>query len=152
SALVGHLRHLVAVTAASQQLDLRDWMRPEPAAQLLERVCRVLGAPETGGSLAERLGREVWIGFVADTGDDHDLSVAVGRMLFAEYSLEGEGARRLPRGDVLICGGDTAYPLSSGVELERRLLGPWNRILREHAHGGRARVLLGIPGNHDWYD
>jgi hypothetical protein len=152
TALVGHLRHLVAVAAASQQLDLRDWMRPEPATQLLERVSHVLDAPETGGSLTERLGREVWIDFVADTGDDHDLSVAVARMIFAEYSLEGEGAPRLPRGDVLICGGDTAYPLSSGLELERRLLGPWNAVLRECPPDGNPRVLLGIPGNHDWYD
>ena len=152
TALVGHLRHLVAVAAASQQLDLRDWMRPEAAVQLLDRVSRVLGAPEAGGSLAERLGREVWIDFVADTGDDYDLSAAVGRMLFSEYTLDGEDARRLPRGDVLICGGDIAYPLSSGKELERRLLGPWNAVLRERAPDGRGRVLLGIPGNHDWYD
>jgi hypothetical protein len=152
TALVGHLRHLVAVAAASQQLDLRDWMRPEAAPQLLDRVSRALGASDVGGSLAERLGREVWVDFVADTGDDHDLSVAVGRMLFSEYTLGGEDPRRLPRGDVLICGGDTAYPLSSGLELERRLLGPWNAVLRERAPDGRPRVLLGIPGNHDWYD
>jgi hypothetical protein len=41
TALVGHLRHLVAVAAASQQLDLRDWMRPESGTQLLDRVRRV---------------------------------------------------------------------------------------------------------------
>jgi hypothetical protein len=152
TALVGHLRHLVAVASASQQLDLRDWMRPEPAPQLLDRVSRALGATEAGGSLAERLGREVWIDFVADTGDDHDLSAAVGRLLFAEYALGGEDPRRLPRGDVLICGGDTAYPLSSGLELERRLLSPWNAVLRAGASDDRPRVLLGIPGNHDWYD
>src|SRR5262249_45997606 len=73
TALAGHLRHLLAVAAASNQLDVRDWMRPEGAAGLLNRVCQVLGASAPGGALTERLGREVWIDFVADTGDDHDV-------------------------------------------------------------------------------
>ena len=116
TALAGHLRHLLAVAAASNQLDLRDWMRPEEAAGLLNRVCHVLGASASGGSLAERLGREVWIDFVADTGDDHDVSLAVGRMLFAEYALSGDQPRRLPRGDILVFGGDVAYPASTAYE------------------------------------
>ena len=152
TALVGHLRHLVAVAAASQQLDLRDWMQPESGTRLLDRVSRVLGASEAGDSLAERCNRPVWIDFVADTGDDYDLSRAVARMVLSEHTLAGEEARRLPRGDVLMFGGDTAYPLSTGYELERRLLGPWNAVLQERAPDPRARVLLGIPGNHDWYD
>src|SRR5262249_61990382 len=87
SALVGHLRHLAAVTAASSQLDLRDWMRPDSAAVLLERVGSSLAAAGAGATLAERLGRPAWIDFVADTGDDHHASVAVGRTLFPERRL-----------------------------------------------------------------
>jgi hypothetical protein len=153
SALVGHLRHLAAVAAASNQLDLRDWMRPDDAATLLDRVAHGLGAAGSAGTLAERLGRPVWIDFVADTGDDHDVSVAVGRMLFAEYRLLlADTSRVLPRGDILLIGGDTAYPAATASELERRLLRPWNRVLRARGDDGRRRVLLGIPGNHDWYD
>ncbi len=152
TALVGHLKHLVAVAAVSNDLDLRDWMRPEEAAILLNRVGQVLGASTSGGSLAERLGREVWIDFVADTGDDHDVSLAVGRMLFAEYALSGEQPRTLPRGDILVFGGDVAYPDSSAGEIQRRLLRPWKLALNELPEDGRHRVLLGIPGNHDWYD
>jgi hypothetical protein len=152
TALAGHMRHLLAVAAASNQLDLRDWMRPEEAARLLNRVCQVLGASASGGTLAERLGREVWIDFVADTGDDYDVSLAVGRMLFAEYALSGDQPRRLPRGDILVFGGDVAYPASTAYELERRLLRPWNQVLHGKAEDGRRRVVLGIPGNHDWYD
>ena len=152
TALVGHVRHLVAVAAASQQLDLRDWMRPESGTHLLDRVSRVLGASGAGASLAERLGRPVWIDFVCDTGDDYDLSLAVGRMVLSDHTLGGEDARQLPRGDVLIFGGDTAYPLSTGYELERRLLRPWNAVLHERGADPGGRVLLGIPGNHDWYD
>src|SRR5215468_10825054 len=152
TALAGHLRHLLAVAAASNQLDLRDWMRPEDPARLLNRVCQVLGASASGGSLIERLGREVWIDFVADTGDDHDVSLAVGRMLFSEYAISGDQSRRLPRGDILVFGGDVAYPASTAYEIERRLLRPWNQVLHGKAEDGRRRVVLGIPGNHDWYD
>lgn len=152
TALAGHLRHLLAVTAASNQLDLRDWMRPEEAAGLLNRVCQVLDATATGGNLAERLGRDVWIDFVADTGDDRDVSLAVGRMLFAEYALSGDQPRQLPRGDILVFGGDIAYPASTAYEIERRLIRPWNQVLQGSPEDGRRRVVLGIPGNHDWYD
>ncbi|HKE57366.1 MAG TPA: hypothetical protein VKB46_11710 [Pyrinomonadaceae bacterium] len=152
TALAGHLRHLLAATAASSNFDLRDWMRPITANVLLDRVGQVLGASTAEGSLSERLGRDVWIDFVADTGDDYDVSMAVGRMIFNEYALSGEESRILPRGDLLMFGGDTAYPVASADELERRLLSPWNAVLREHASDDRPRVLLGIPGNHDWYD
>ena len=104
TALAGHLRHLLAVAAASNQLDLRDWMRPEEAAGLLNRICQVLGASASGGSLAERLGREVWIDFVADTGDDHDVSVAVGHVI-----------RR-----VCAFGGPTPAPAAGGYSRVRR--------------------------------
>jgi hypothetical protein len=152
TALWGHLRHLLAVAAASNQFDLRDWMRAEDADDLLMRVGRVLATPDGGASLTERLGREVWIDFVADTGDDHDVSQAVGRMLFADYALGGAESRTLPRGDLLIFGGDTAYPAATAHELERRLLQPWNGVLAGKRNDARPRVLLAIPGNHDWYD
>ena len=152
TALVGHLRHMLAVAAASNQIDLRDWMRPEDASLLLDRVSRVLGASADGDSLAQRLDREVWIDFVADTGDDHDLSRAVAQMLFATYALAGGEGRTLPRGEILIFGGDTAYPAATAPELERRLLRPWNDVLHRAGGDDRPRVLLGIPGNHDWYD
>jgi len=73
-------------------------------------------------------------------------------MLFAEYALSGDKPRRLPRGDILVFGGDVAYPASTAYELERRLLRPWNHVLHGKAEDGRRRVVLGIPGNHDWYD
>src|SRR5262245_18945814 len=151
SALAGHLRHLVATAAASNDLDIRDWMQPDQPAILLDRVCEILGASTSGSNLTERLGREVWIDFVADTGDDHDISRAVGSMLFSEYTLSEGEARVLPRGDVLLFGGDTAYPAATANELQRRLLQPWNSLLRQKEGRQRPRVLLGIPGNHDWY-
>lgn len=152
TALVGHVRHLAAEALASEQLDTRDWMRPQAPEELLDEVAGVLDASHEGATLAERLGRDVWIDFVADTADDYDVSEAVAGMVFSEYLVDGEDRTRLPRGDLLIFGGDTAYPLSSAQEIARRLVRPWNRVLLRRGEPDRARVMLGIPGNHDWYD
>ena len=152
TALLGHLRHLTAERLATGQIDTRDWMRAQTPGDLLREVTRALEAHGEGGTLAERLGREVWIDFAADTGDDGDVSSAVAGMVFAEYALQDGSGRILPRGDLLIFGGDTAYPLSSAPEIARRLTHPWNQVLARQGPPARTRVLLGIPGNHDWYD
>jgi hypothetical protein len=156
TSLAGHARHFVASAIAAESIDSRDWMRPAHSEELLQHCTRVLGAEWRGRAttLVEALGRPVWIDFVADTGDDHDVSQAVARMLFATYSVEEGGITRLlPRGDVLLFGGDTAYPVATGEEIARRVVVPWNEVLRERTPDDDARrVLLGIPGNHDWYD
>ncbi len=150
TAFLGHLRHLSSEALASDNLDTRDWMRPQSPEALLDAAAEVLGATGDGATLTERLGRDVWIDFVSDTGDDVDVSTAVGAMVFDTYALEGDGGRVLPRGDVLIFGGDTAYPVASADQIASRVVQPWNTLLNRVADD-RARVLLGIPGNHDWY-
>ena len=157
TSLAGHARNLVSSAIAAESVDSRDWMRPARPEELLQNCTRVLAAatPATPpATLVEALGRPVWIDFVADTGDDHDVSQAVARMIFETYSVEENGcARILPRGDVLLFGGDTAYPVATGEEIARRVVAPWNDVLREKAQDGDGRrVLLGIAGNHDWYD
>jgi hypothetical protein len=56
-----------------------------------------------------------------------------------------------PRGDILLFGGDTAYPVATVDEVTNRVLVPFNQHLQRHGDGA-SRVLMGIPGNHDWYD
>jgi hypothetical protein len=75
-------------------------------------------------------------------------------MIFAEYACDEAGDTTvIPRGDVLLLGGDIAYPVATADEIYRRLVKPWNEVLREASHKHeRPRVLLAIPGNHDWYD
>ncbi len=149
TSLYGHARNFAATAIASEQIDSRDWMRPEQANETLKTVLATLGGNENATTLAAGLGRDVWIDFVADTGDDRDVSTAVAKMIFAEYELDG---RTLPRGDVLLFGGDTAYPVASADEIYRRLIQPWNEVLQKLDDDGKPRVLVGIPGNHDWYD
>ncbi len=156
TSLAGHARNFAASAIAAESIDSRDWMRPASMDELLSAFVRVLGGDSSRRTLAEAVGRPVWIDFVADTGDDRDVSQAVARMLFATYSVEEEGgndARLLPRGDVLVFGGDTAYPVATGEEIARRLVAPWNEVLREQVRSDDPpRVLIGIAGNHDWYD
>ena len=155
--LSGNARSLIASAIASEQIDARDWMAPEPPGALVSKTVEVLGGVDpSAGTVVEGLGRALWIDFVADTGDDRDVSEAVGRMLFAEYRIaDGDTTRVLPRGDMLLFGGDTAYPVSTADEIQRRVILPWNEALadaRRPEDEGKRRVLLGIPGNHDWYD
>jgi hypothetical protein len=150
----GHLRHLVASAIATEDVDSRDWMWPDDPQELADRIAEQLGATRRGQSLCDNLGRDLWIDYVADTGDDSEVSEAVARLVFAPYELpEPDGGSVVaPVGDVLFFGGDTAYPVATGEEIHNRVIVPFNRVLETVPDDGRARVLLGIPGNHDWYD
>ncbi|MDB4941321.1 MAG: hypothetical protein JWP97_855 [Labilithrix sp.] len=165
SAFWGHLRHLVASAIATDNIDSRQWMIPEAPDVLLGRILEIIGPRATRTSaqamarrehtLAEAMGGEVWMDFVSDTGDDATVSEVVAQLFVAEYDVpdpDAPGERLvLPRGDILFHGGDLAYPVATVREMTRRLVEPWNRVLEKHAAGG-PRVLLAVPGNHDWYD
>jgi len=155
----GHLCHLLSAGIASEGVDSRHWMTPDDPDALRARIIEMLGGDPTASSLVDGLGRELYIDFVADTGDDVAVSRAVARLVFAPYELPdpdrpGEFLTA-PRGDVLFFGGDTAYPVGTAKEILNRVIVPWNQVLATLPHedvDGRHRVLLGIPGNHDWYD
>lgn len=150
----GHLWHLAASVIATEDIDSRSWMRPSNPEALTRKALAVLGGDMNATSLTEGLDRDLWIDFVADTGDDASVSEAVARMLFSTYDAEDPGGSGkkvyLPRGDVLLFGGDTAYPVATELEINNRVIVPFSRALAE-VRDGRPRVLIGIPGNHDWY-
>ena len=130
-------------------------MTADPPLDLCARVAEVLRAEPNAGTLLDALDRDLWLDFVADTGDDVAVSRAVARLIFAEYELpdpDAEGKTLLaPRGEILLFGGDTAYPVATAQEITNRVIVPFNQVL-ETLPVGPPRVLLGIPGNHDWYD
>jgi hypothetical protein len=144
----GHLWHLAASVIATEDIDARDWMRPQPPDELTRLLAATIGAGGAGPTLCDALGRDLWVDYVADTGDDADVSAAVADLIFRAHVVGGE---ELPRGDVLVWGGDTAYPVATEMEIHNRVCVPFNRVLRER-QDGKPRALLGIPGNHDWYD
>ena len=103
TSLFGHFRNFIARAIASESVDSRDWMRPLEANELLARAIRVLGGDDKAPSLVEALGRPMWLDFVADTGDDRDVSHAVGKLIADTYTVDDAGTERtLPRGELLL--------------------------------------------------
>lgn len=98
---------------------------------------------------------ELWLDYVADTGDGFEATATVAcQVAKPELRPAGTGLT-LPRGDILVLGGDEVYPSASTDRYESRLEGPWRAALpwtlpseREPAHP----TAYAVPGNHDWYD
>lgn len=113
---------------------------------------------------------EIWIDYVADTGDGWNPTYAVAYTLAKQRLNIGKAGEPLERGEVLIFGGDGVYPTASAGEYGRRLVMPYQMAFR----AGRAAIgsttasavsdssttvnlkqephVFALPGNHDWYD
>ncbi|MET0424690.1 MAG: metallophosphoesterase [Actinoplanes sp.] len=93
---------------------------------------------------------EIWLDYVADLGDGFDATYSVAYLL-AQPELP-VGGPALPRGRLLLMGGDQVYPLASGDGYESRMKGPYRSALPEPPADGPQPTLFALPGNHDWYD
>ncbi|KAI7737500.1 hypothetical protein M8C21_020985 [Ambrosia artemisiifolia] len=118
---------------------------------------------------------DFWFDFMADTGDGGNSSYSVARLL-AQPSLDvknKDSSIKLPRGDLLLIGGDLAYPNPSTDTYEKRFFYPFEEALRppswykkDHIAVNKPELPVGvsdlkqydgpqcfvIPGNHDWFD
>ena len=93
----------------------------------------------------------VWIDFVADLGDGFDATYAIASLLSAP-TLAVDG-HQLPRGQMLIMGGDEVYPAATSAAYKNQLRTPYALALPDPApHSDNGIPLYAIPGNHDWYD
>jgi hypothetical protein len=98
---------------------------------------------------------ELWLDFVADTGDGFDATFTVASLL-ARDKLEVGGCddaidttHVLPRASLLVMGGDEVYPTASARAYEDRMQGPYRAAL---PYADNPPRILALPGNHDWYD
>jgi hypothetical protein len=93
---------------------------------------------------------ELWVDFTADTGDGFNATNSIATLL-GKRRLDVEGLDRpLPRGDLLVLGGDEVYPTASAEVYEDRFVGPFTSALPWSE--GLWPDLYAIPGNHDWFD
>ncbi|KAG7941539.1 hypothetical protein I3843_16G050000 [Carya illinoinensis] len=122
---------------------------------------------------------ELWFDFIADTGDGGNSTYTVARLL-AQHSITLRDCNlSLNRGDLLLIGGDIAYPNPSQITYERRLFRPFDYAFQPPPWAEQARMAVNkhpgpprvygqvtpyegppyegprcflIPGNHDWFD
>ncbi len=99
-----------------------------------------------------------WIDFVADLGDGFDptftVACLVSRQQLDVAVPDGGGTPLLlPRGHLLVFGGDEVYPTPSATAYEDRTTGPYKAaLLAAGPSEGPGPALVALPGNHDWYD
>ncbi|MEU2655727.1 hypothetical protein ABZ615_10395 [Streptomyces sp. NPDC007325] len=111
----------------------------------------IQGALEAGllrVPLADPRAAELWIDFAADLGDGFEATASVAFALGADR-LAVEGPGPLPRGALLVLGGDQVYPVASATAYEDRMKGPYRAALPAAAD---QPLMVALPGNHDWYD
>ncbi len=107
-----------------------------------------------------------WADFTADLGDGFDSTYSVAYMLAAP-ELRGDNRvsgiapvqdlaehEKLPRGQILILGGDQVYPWPSQEEYESRMVSPYSLAFPDEgvASNNAPHDIFAIPGNHDWFD
>jgi hypothetical protein len=122
-----HERHPVAWyqpdvlwTAARQVLSSLDQLRNRDGRESQPLPMKVIdrSQPEAGGDFAG----ECWFDFIADTGDGGNACYAVASAALADELQLGDGERlqTLPRGSLLLFGGDLAYPAASATATSPR--------------------------------
>jgi hypothetical protein len=103
---------------------------------------------------------DFWFDFIADTGDGGNATYAVARTALADQVVVDDG-QALPRGELLVLGGDLAYPSAGALEYRYRFTELFEAALPDEAsynEAGTALVrgqpftLAALPQNHDWMD
>lgn len=90
------------------------------------------------------------IDYVADVGDGFGATWAVAELLAEPELVVGD--RVLPRGDVLVFGGDQVYPVANPTDYRDRTVGPYALAFSRDRGPEPDRPTFAVPGNHDWYD
>lgn len=153
--LLAGLKLIAAYTFMGDKQDPKDWMK-----------AAVIQVPH------KDLDQDAyWFDFIADTGDGMRAVYNIGYLCMSDLwvagstgqcpedavALSGDAVRtqRLPRGEFLFVGGDTAYHVADTASLMERFQIPFNCAYDDLIKNGQTvgrRPIYGIPANHDYYD
>lgn len=152
--LISSLKGTLLYTAFGNKLDPRDWMHPKVI------------------SFAENFeGDDFWFDYISDTGDGQKATYSIAYLtqsylwvddyktaIGSTVGLQSSDTINvcLPRGSFLFVGGDTSYHVANIPTLKERFVTPFKWAYEDLKKAGqtddKTHVLLGIPGNHDYYD
>jgi hypothetical protein len=95
-----------------------------------------------------------WFDFISDSGDSGNATYAVARAALAPHlhAIDGETSIALPSGQLLVLGGDIAYPGASPEEYQYRFIEPYEMAKRQAGLDYSKKTVAAIPQNHDWFD
>lgn len=105
---------------------------------------------------SQRADQDFWFDFLADTGDGGNATYAVARTALADQ-VHGDTGEVLRRGELLLLGGDLAYPSASSLDYRYRFVEMFEAALpeapqRQFLVRGQPLTLAAVPQNHDWMD
>lgn len=113
---------------------------------------------------------EIWVDYLADTGDGGNATYAVAKTLFDENLTLTDHKKllpkdhflqtnKIPRGDLLILGGDLVYPVANEENYRNKFLNFFKAALSQDnqeklpiTKKDATRAVVSFPQNHDWYD
>lgn len=108
-------------------------------------------------------GDDFWWDFMSDSGDGGNASYTVARAMQSPELSVGIDKdvvvtnilTQLPTSDLLVLGGDLAYPGASNEEYQYRFIEMWEAArpsVNSEAHADKKLHVVSIPQNHDWFD
>src|SRR6266545_187541 len=180
--LIANLKWILLYAAFKGKLDPRDWMNPNVIdlrrSVDSKEPERSLEGGEDEQPDATDSEPEFWFDYLADSGDGQKAVYSIAYLCMSDLAAASdprageqlefvshpgaamhEGKTLLPRGEFLFVGGDTSYHISDYGNLAARFQNPFCWAAKdlfdsdaESVKGPRERLLLGIPGNHDYYD
>lgn len=134
----------------------RSGFRAVASLELLEEQQFV--APEGPDAEFEAdQGEDFWFDYIADLGDGFDGTAPIA-WLAGRHRIDLPDDRfgdlptppkSMPRGKLLVLGGDEVYPFAASGRYEAQLELPFAMGL-EDGPDGTAPTVIAIPGNHDW--